>query len=66
MQNGVVYFLKGTNNDVIDFYFSMIEKSFVVNHREIVYTTSLNDLFQLHRSTLIFVAELRHSIPLIL
>ena len=66
MQNEVVYFLKGTNNDVIDFYFSIIEEAFVVNHREIKYISSLNDLFQLHRSTLIFVAELRHSIPLIL
>ena len=66
MGNKVVYFYKGLNTDVIDFYFSIVEKSFLKNGYEIKYVGSISEVFRLRHNVLIFVAELRHSIPLIL
>lgn len=62
MGNKVVYFYKGLNTDVIDFYFSIVEKSFLKNGYEIKYVGSISEVFRLRHNVLIFVAELRHSI----
>lgn len=64
--NKTIYFYKGSNTEVIDFYFSIIEKAFLNNGWIVEYVSDMNTLFQLNRKSFIFVAELRHSLPLII
>ena len=64
--NKTIYFYKGSNIEVIDFYFSIIEKAFLNNGWIVEYVSDMNTLFQLNRKSFIFVAELRHSLPLII
>ncbi len=66
MDTKIVHFYKGLNAEVIDFFFSVVEKAFINNGFIVEYHSSMSELFRLKHNALIFVAELRHSIPLIL
>ena len=62
----LIYFFKGSNNEVIDHYFFIVEQALKRIGFNVAYIESFDILKKLNRKSYIFVAELRHSIPLII
>lgn len=61
-----IYFFKGSNNEVIDHYFFIVEQALKRIGFNVVYIEAFDELKSLNKKSFVFVAELRHSIPLIL
>lgn len=52
-----IYFLKGTNVEVINFYFSIVQKAFEQNNWKVSYIQDLKDTLKLKKTDFIFIAE---------
>lgn len=62
----LIYFFKGDNSEVIDCYFSIIEVTFRRKGWNVIYVSTFDELKKLNKESYVFIAELRHSIPLII
>ena len=61
-----IYFFKGSNNEVIDHYFFIVEQVLKNIGFSVQYISNFNEFKKIDKRSFVFIAELRHSIPLIL
>lgn len=65
MSEKKIYFLKPDNTDVVDFYYSIVEKAFLENHWTVIYLKDFSAAKKCNKNSYLFITDIKPAIILI-
>lgn len=66
MSDKKIYFLKPDNTDVVDFYFSIVEKAFLGNNWNVIYLKDFSEAKKCNKNSYLFITDIKPAIVLVL